>query len=53
MLFEDIWRIISNKDLMSYVFKGFGNTLLITLLAAAMGLVIGLVVAMVKIAAED
>ena len=53
MLFEDIWRIISNKDLMSYVFKGFGNTLLITLLAAAMGLVIGLVVAMVKIAAEE
>ena len=38
---------------MSYVFKGFGNTLLITLLAASMGLVIGLVVAIVKIAAEE
>ena len=53
MLFEDIWKILSNKDLMGYVFGGFGNTLLITLLAAAMGLVIGLVVAMVKIAAEE
>ncbi|MBQ9510461.1 MAG: amino acid ABC transporter permease [Clostridia bacterium] len=53
MLFEDIWKIISNKDLMGYVFSGFGNTLLITLLAAAMGLVIGLVVAIVKIAAEE
>lgn len=38
---------------MSYIWKGFGNTVAITFVAAAMGLVIGLVVAIVKISAQE
>ena len=38
---------------MGYILEGFGNTLLITLLAAGIGLVLGFTVAIVKIAAEN
>ena len=38
---------------MGYIMEGFGNTLLITLLAAGIGLVLGFTVAIVKIAAEN
>ena len=53
MLLEDISRILSDSELMGYYFTGFGNTLLLTLVAAAIGLVLGFVVAIVKIAATN
>ena len=52
MLFKDIGEILSNGELVGYVFKGLGSTLLVTLIAAAMGLVLGFVVAIVKMAAK-
>lgn len=51
MLFEDLFRILSDKTLMSYYLQGFLNTLLMTVVAAAIGLVLGFTVAIVKIAA--
>lgn len=53
MLLEDISRILSNSELMGYYFTGFGNTLLLTIVAALIGLVLGFVVAIVKIAATN
>ena len=53
MLFKDVWKILSDETLMSYIWKGFGNTVFITFVAAAIGLVIGLIVAIVKIAANE
>ena len=38
---------------MNYILEGFVNTLLMTLLAAAIGLVLGFTVAIIKIAAEN
>ena len=52
MLLEDIFKILSNSELMGYYFTGFANTLALTLLAALIGLVLGFIVAVVKIAAE-
>lgn len=53
MFFQDLWAILSSKELMKYYLQGFGNTLLLTLAAAAIGLVLGFTVAIVKIAAEN
>lgn len=52
MLFRDIGRILSNGELIGYVFQGLGSTLLVTLIAAAMGLFLGFVVAIIKMAAK-
>ena len=52
MLFKDIGQILSDGELVGYVFKGLGSTLLVTLIAAAMGLVLGFIVAIVKMAAK-
>ena len=51
-MFQDIWKIISNRELLNYLFDGFGHTLLVALIAALIGLVLGTIVAIVKIAAE-
>ena len=48
-IFKDLWRIISTEDFRNYLLQGFGNTLLITICAALIGLFIGFVVAIVKI----
>lgn len=53
MLFKDIGKILSNGELLSYIFEGLGTTLLVTLIAAVMGLVLGFVVAIVKLAAKN
>ena len=53
MLFKDIGKILSNGELIGYVFRGLGTTLLVTLIAAVMGLVLGFVVAIVKLSAKN
>lgn len=53
MLFKDIFRILSSKELVGYIFQGFKNTLIMTVSAALIGLILGFIVAIVKIAAEN
>ena len=53
MVFEKIIEIVKNPELMGYYFEGFGNTFLMTLIAAVIGLVLGFVVAIIKISAEN
>ena len=53
MLLEDIKKILTTPELIGYVFEGFLNTLVLTVVAAAIGLVLGFVVAIVKISAEN
>ena len=48
-MFKDIFRILSDKEMLGYIFQGFTHTLVITLIAAAIGLVLGFIVAVVKI----
>lgn len=52
-MFRDIGRILSNGEYVGYVFNGMWHTLVVTLLAAVMGLILGFIVALVKIAAEN
>ena len=51
-MFKDIGKILSDSDLVAYIFEGLWHTLLVTLIAAVIGLVLGFTVALVKIAAE-
>ena len=51
--FNDLWRIISTPDFRGYLFQGFGNTLVITICSAIIGLLIGFTVAIIKILAQD
>lgn len=51
-MWNDIWRILSSGEMRGYILQGFGNTLLLALTAALLGLVLGFIVAIVKIAAE-
>lgn len=53
MLFEDIWKILSSKELIGYIGQGFLHTLLITLVSSLIGLFLGSIVAIVKIAAKQ
>lgn len=52
MLFEDIGKILADKSMVSYIFQGLLHTLVVTVLSALIGLVLGFVVAIVKISAE-
>ena len=52
-LFEDIYKIISTPEYIKYLLDGFLNTLVITVLAAIIGLILGFVVAIIKIFAAD
>lgn len=52
MLFEDLKTILASPELMGYLLEGFRNTLILTLVAALIGLVIGFTVALVKISAQ-
>lgn len=51
-MFEDLGKIFSSSEYLGYYLSGFGNTLAITFSAALIGLLLGFVVALVKIAAE-
>ncbi len=52
-LFEDIYKIISTPEFLKYLLEGFSNTLIMTFIAALIGLVLGMVVAIVKIFASE
>ena len=52
-MLNDLWEIITTEKFRGYLLQGFGNTLLITICAALIGLVLGFIVAIVKILAED
>ena len=52
MLFQDICKILTAAESMGYMLQGFRNTLLLTFAAAAIGLVLGFTVAIVKISAQ-
>ena len=52
MLFQDICKILTDSESMGYMLQGFRNTLLLTFAAAAIGLVLGFTVAIVKISAQ-
>lgn len=52
-MFQDIIKILSDKELVGYIFQGLGNSLLVTLIAAVLGLFLGFVVAVVKIAPDN
>ncbi len=53
MLFQDIGKILADKSMVEYIFEGLFHTLVVTALAALIGLVLGFVVAIVKISAES
>lgn len=50
--FKDILNCFTNKQYRGYVFQGFWHTLVITFIAALLGLFIGFIVAIIKILAE-
>ena len=56
--FQDVWKILTYTDtsgrriILNYL-QGFGNTFILTLVAALIGLVLGFLVAMCKIAAKQ
>lgn len=52
MLFKDIYKILTDSELLSYLFQGLLNTIIITVFAVIIGLVLGIIVALVKISAE-
>lgn len=52
-MFEDIGKILRDKVLVGYIFEGLGHTIIVTICAALIGLVLGFIVAIVKIAAEQ
>ena len=47
--FEALYRIVSTPKYLEYLFSGFLNTLLLTIIAALIGLSLGFVVAVIKI----
>ncbi|MBE7068760.1 MAG: amino acid ABC transporter permease [Clostridiales bacterium] len=49
-MFNDIIKILSNREMTGYVLEGLFHSLLVTLVAALLGLFLGFVVAVVKIA---
>ncbi|MDE7167216.1 MAG: amino acid ABC transporter permease [Clostridia bacterium] len=51
-MFEDLKKIFSSSEYLGYYLQGFGNTLIVTFSAALIGLILGFIVALVKIAAE-
>ncbi|MBO7297980.1 MAG: amino acid ABC transporter permease [Clostridia bacterium] len=49
-MFNDIIKILSNREMTGYILEGLFHSLLVTVIAAALGLFLGFVVAVVKIA---
>lgn len=52
-MFEDIIKILSNGEMVSYIFEGLLHSILVTVIAAVLGLFLGFVVAVVKIAPDN
>ena len=53
MLFQDIITILTDAEMMKYYLDGFLNTLSLTVLAALIGLLLGFIVAIIKISAAN
>lgn len=49
--FKNIWEVFSTQEYMQIIWKGLGTTLLVSCCAALLGLLLGTIVAVVKIAA--
>ena len=52
-MFEDIIKILSNNEMVSYIFQGFWHSILVTVVSAFIGLLLGFTVAIIKIAPEN
>ncbi len=52
-MIQDIVKILSNGELVSYIFEGFFHSILVTVIAAMLGLFLGFIVAIVKIAPDN
>ncbi len=52
-MFQDIITILSTGEFVSYILQGFLNSILVTVIAALIGLFLGFVVAVVKIAPDN
>ena len=52
-MFNDIIRILSRADLVHYILQGLLNSIVVTFIAAILGLFLGFVVAIVKIAPDS
>ena len=52
-MFNDIIKILSNPDLVGYILDGLLNSIVITVLAAILGLLLGFIVAVVKIMPDN
>ena len=52
-LINDIVEIITTKELRGYLFEGFFNTLVITVIAALIGFVLGVIIAIIKVFANE
>ena len=48
----DVGRLISSEKYMGWLFEGFGKTILISVFAALLGLILGTIVAMVGVAGD-
>ena len=52
-MFEDIIKILSNNEMVSYILQGFWHSILVTVVSAFIGLLLGFTVAIIKIAPEN
>ena len=52
-MFEDIIKILSNGEMVAYIFEGFFHSILVTVIAAILGLFLGFAVAIIKIAPNN
>ena len=52
-LINDIITILSDSELRNYLVEGFVNTLIITVIAALIGLVLGGIIALIKVFAKE
>ena len=52
-MLQDIIKILSNSEMVSYIFQGFWHSILVTVISALIGLFLGFIVAIVKIAPNN
>ncbi len=52
-MLQDIIKILTDKEMLGYIFDGLGNSITITLVSALLGLLLGFTVAVIKIAPES
>ena len=52
-MFQDIIKILSSSEMVSYILEGFWHSILVTVISALIGLFLGFIVAIVKIAPNN